>query len=95
MTDPSRLNEHTRARVHYLAPDGQVLLCGLGNVYREMNGEKFQVWQPTKQPVTCTACTKRLESLIRLQLVGLRSEQLEDILAHIESFRVPQQEPIG
>jgi hypothetical protein len=92
MADPSRQNEDTRARVHYLAPDGQVLMCGLGQVYREMDGEKFQIWHPTKRPVTCASCTKRLESLVRLQLNGLPAEQLEDVLGHIESLRAAPQE---
>jgi hypothetical protein len=91
MIDPARQTQETRVRVHYAAPDGQTLLCGLGHIYRELDGERFQVWHPTKRPVTCTSCTKRLESLIRFQLTGLGSAQLEDILAHIESFRVPEQ----
>lgn len=93
LMDPARTQQETRVRVHYAAPDGQKLLCGLGHVYRELDGERFQIWHPTKRPVTCTSCTKRLESLVRFQLSGLGSGQLEAILAHIESFRAPPQEP--
>jgi hypothetical protein len=92
LIDPARQQAETRVRVHYAAPDGQTLMCGLGRVYRELDGERFPVWHPTKRPVTCASCTKRLEALTRFQLNGLDSEQLEAILAHIESFRVPQQE---
>jgi hypothetical protein len=87
--DPSRMGEHQHMRVHYRSLDGQTLMCGLGKIYREVDGEKFQIWQPTKRPVTCNSCTKRVESLVRLQLKGLSSEQFEDLLAHIESFRLP------
>ena len=85
--DPSRLNDHRPAKVHYQSIDGQELLCGLGNVYREVDGEKFQVWQETKRPVTCHSCTQRVETIVRFQLRGLTSGQYEDLLAHIESFR--------
>jgi hypothetical protein len=89
VTDPGRLNESQRARVHYQSLDGQTLMCGHGNVYREMEGEKYRIWHPTKRPVTCASCTKRIESLVRFQVAGLSAGQLEDLLAHIESFRVP------
>jgi hypothetical protein len=85
--DPGRLHESQKARVHYQSPDGQHLLCGLGNVYREMDGEKYQIWHPTKRAVNCMPCTKRIEALVRFQISGLNADQLEDLIAHIESFR--------
>lgn len=88
LADPSRANESQRMKVHYASPDGSTLMCGLGNVYREMDGERYQIWHPTKRPVDCTSCTKRVEALVRFQLKGLTAEQYEDVLAHIESFRV-------
>lgn len=90
LIDPSRVQETQKVKVHYAALDGQHLMCGLGNVYREVDGERFQIWHPTKRPVSCASCTKRVEALTRFQLKGLTAEQYEELLAHIESFRVPE-----
>lgn len=85
--DPSRVHENQKMKIHYQALDGNTLLCGLGNVWREADGERFAIWRPTKRPVTCLSCTRRIEALVRLQANGLTAGQYEDLLAHIESFR--------
>jgi len=87
--DPSRVNEAARMKIHYQSIDGRTLMCGLGLVFREADGERFRIWHPTKRPVTCTSCTKRIEALVRFQIADLTAEQLEELLAHIESFRSP------
>ncbi len=91
LIDPTRIpSEHNRSKIHYQALDGKELLCGLGHVYREIDGDRYQIWYPTKREVTCLSCTRALEAIVRFQLNGLSSEQLEVLLTHIESFRVPE-----
>jgi len=88
LIDPATgVRKSSGPRTHYEAADGQASLCGLVNVFHELDGEKIRVWHRTKRPVTCKSCTKCVEILARNQLTGLTGEQMEDILAHIDTFR--------
>ncbi len=84
--EPSR-HGRDQSAVHYEAPGGQELLCGHGHVFKEIDGERYRMWAPTKQPITCASCTKRLELLARMQIQGLTAAQLEELLDHIASIR--------
>lgn len=78
----------TPPKIHYEAPDGQRSICTQAEIFSVVDGEKLRVWHRTKRPVTCRPCTKRLEMTVRSQLATLTSDQLEDIAAHIGTFRL-------
>lgn len=84
---PGRESHHDHAQIHFAGPGGQELLCGHGQVYKTIDGEKYRIWCPTKRAVTCGSCIKRLELLTRMQLGELDSVQLEALLDHIGALR--------
>ena len=84
---PAQERNSKPPRVHYESPNGQKLLCMQSDVYRTIDGERMRIWFRTKRPVTCASCTKLLEIRTRKELRGLNGDQLEDIQAHIATFR--------
>ena len=80
--------EGSGSKIHYEAADGQASLCKQVRPVRVLDGESCRVWYPTKRPVTCKTCINILEVMIRDDLTGLTGDQLDDIAAHIKTFRV-------
>jgi hypothetical protein len=97
LVDPSKADRGpvTKPKVHYEAPGGAKSLCSQATVYRTIDGERMRVWHRTKRAVTCKPCVKRLIVEARAQLEGLTGDQVEDILAHIDTFRNKYLEPKG
>jgi Fe-S-cluster-containing hydrogenase component 2 len=81
------------AKIHYEAPNGRRSLCSQVCVYTTIDGEKMRVWYRTKRAVTCASCTKALEITTRKAIHDLTADQLEDILAHIDTFRIGLGQP--
>jgi hypothetical protein len=81
------------AKIHYEKPNGMRSLCGQVSVFTTIDGEKMRVWYRTKRAVTCKGCTKRLEIVTRDAMRGLTADQMEDIQAHIDTFRIGLGQP--
>jgi hypothetical protein len=89
LTQPSTHGRKAEgAKIHYEDPGCHRSLCGQVAVFTTIDGEKMRVWYRTKRPVTCKGCTKVLEIMTRKAISGLTAEQLEDIQAHIDTFRL-------
>jgi hypothetical protein len=93
MTPPFRLvqpgtqGRTTAPKIHYEAPSTLASLCGQAEVFAVVDGDKMRVWHHTKRLVTCKGCIKAMEIQVRKELAGLNGDQLEDILAHIDTFK--------
>ena len=79
--------EGSGSKTHYEAADGQTSLCKQVRVFRVVDGETCRVWYPTKRPVTCKGCVGVLRVMVRAELAGLTGDQLDDIAAHIKTYR--------
>lgn len=76
------------AKVHYEHDNGKRIRCEQSRIYIIVDGERMRVWHRTKRAVTCKSCIKYMEQQVRDAIKGLDSEQYEDLLAHVETFKM-------
>jgi hypothetical protein len=89
LMEPSRQGHgaETASKIHYESENGRTTLCAQVQVFRVVDGEKMRVWYRTKRDVTCKSCIAKVRVMTSSDLAGLTGEQLEDIRAHIDTFR--------
>jgi hypothetical protein len=75
--------------VHFLSLDGDASMCGRADMFVLRKGTKLQRLFPTGQPVTCIACRKSLELVVRHTMTRIASPQDMEALFR-QAFRYAQ-----
>lgn len=74
-------------KIHYESPDGRKLMCGQAEVFHTVDNQELRIWYHTKREVTCKSCITAVRIMVRKELDGLSGGQLEDLRAHIDTFK--------